>query len=222
MVGHHSESRHRRDIARADCALGNAVQADQAARAAAERARSSGYAIQVRDDDATEALAAKVERLEATHAHYTRHNKEARKGTHTISQDCPGCQMIADKGKYMRTEGIRLPPYVLNNSRGRIKQAKEQLAKAHQVAARKAAATEAGQDAEPIVEGEGWTIRDDIAQDRVRIYFDGKPAHEVRAIVKNYGFRWSPRATAWQRQNTPSGIFAARQVAAALTQEAHK
>lgn len=34
----------------------------------------------------------------------------------------------------------------------------------------------------------------------------------ARALLKSYGFRWSPRNKAWQRQLTTNGQRAARQL----------
>ncbi|MDA9912862.1 DUF3560 domain-containing protein [Candidatus Nanopelagicales bacterium] len=47
LVGHHSERRHRRDIASFEAAIRRSVQASRAAEDAAYSARTSGYAIQV-------------------------------------------------------------------------------------------------------------------------------------------------------------------------------
>lgn len=35
-------------------------------------------------------------------------------------------------------------------------------------------------------------------QNRIMIYFPGKPDEEIRTKLKRHGFRWSPRNTAWQ------------------------
>ena len=35
---------------------------------------------------------------------------------------------------------------------------------------------------------------------RLQIYFEGKPDATVRDELKSNGFRWSPKAEAWQRQ----------------------
>lgn len=43
---------------------------------------------------------------------------------------------------------------------------------------------------------------------RLQLIFDGKPAENVRAILKNNGFRWSPRYMAWQRQLTENAVCA--------------
>lgn len=47
---------------------------------------------------------------------------------------------------------------------------------------------------------------------RVQLIFDGKPDDDTRALLKSYGFRWSPRNAAWQRQLTENGRRAARQL----------
>lgn len=49
-------------------------------------------------------------------------------------------------------------------------------------------------------------------QNRVQIFHDEKPSEDVRKGLKSHGFRWSPKATAWQRQLTGNGIYAAKKV----------
>jgi hypothetical protein len=170
--------------------------------------------IHVGDADAIDALRDKIRRLEAKHDSFKRHNAEARKGTHTVTEQCPGCQLITAQGAYMQTDGIRLPGYVTTNNRGRIKQAKEQLAKAEYAAIRKATVND--QPPQPIASGPGWEINEAIDDDRVRIHFDDKPSADIRAIVKGHGFRWAPSQDAWQRQNTENCLFAARRAGSAL------
>ena len=210
LVGHHSERRHRRDIASFEQAIGKSVAAGRAAEDAASTARNAGYAIQVGDDDAVTALRDKLATAEATHAQLVAHNKETRKGTHTISVlSCPGCKEL-NHPRIGFHPSQQLPSYALSNSRGRIKQVREQLAKAEKVAAAKADAAEAGQDEAEIGSGDGWQIVNDVDDDRVRITFDGKPDADTRGWLKSHGWRWSPRAGAWQRQNTPNGLAAAQ------------
>lgn len=47
---------------------------------------------------------------------------------------------------------------------------------------------------------------------------DGKPRQEIIDIMKSRGFRWSPSNKAWQRQNTPNGVWSAKKVMEELKQ----
>ena len=44
---------------------------------------------------------------------------------------------------------------------------------------------------------------------RLQIFFDGKPDEATRTELKSNGFRWSPKAEAWQRQLTNNAYYAA-------------
>lgn len=48
---------------------------------------------------------------------------------------------------------------------------------------------------------------------RLRIYFDEKPDEDIRSELKSNGFKWSPRANAWQRQLTANAFHAADRIA---------
>ncbi len=51
---------------------------------------------------------------------------------------------------------------------------------------------------------------------RIQLLFDGKPEAETIAKLKGEAFRWSPRESAWQRQNTNNGVQAAYRVLRSL------
>lgn len=59
---------------------------------------------------------------------------------------------------------------------------------------------------------EGGKIVQNWAENRVQILFDEKPSRDVIDLLKKSAFRWSPRNMAWQRQNTNSGVYAAKEV----------
>lgn len=47
---------------------------------------------------------------------------------------------------------------------------------------------------------------------RVQLHFQGKPSESTRELLKSRGFRWAPSASAWQRQLTEAGRWAAESV----------
>lgn len=64
----------------------------------------------------------------------------------------------------------------------------------------------------------GWEFDGGYAEpckedNRLRIYFDEKPDEAVRLELKSNGFKWSPKAGAWQRQLTANAFHAADRIA---------
>lgn len=45
-------------------------------------------------------------------------------------------------------------------------------------------------------------------QNRLQLFFPGKPEREMIDRLKGRGFKWSPRNSAWQRQLTPNALRA--------------
>lgn len=87
-VGHHSEARHRRSIARAHNALGRSVEADREAAAAAQRAKTASAATDARYAPST--VANRIDRLEAEDRKIARHlnGYTAQRGT-PYSEEVP-------------------------------------------------------------------------------------------------------------------------------------
>ncbi|MBU1080932.1 MAG: DUF3560 domain-containing protein [Spirochaetes bacterium] len=62
------------------------------------------------------------------------------------------------------------------------------------------------------------TVIEDPELARIQLVFEGKPAPEIRDVLKQHGFRWAPSVGAWQRQLNNAGRYAARQVLEKLAQ----
>lgn len=63
-----------------------------------------------------------------------------------------------------------------------------------------------------------YDLEENVTDGRIRFRFDGKPRQEVIDIMKSRGFKWSPSNKAWQRQNTPNGVYSAKKVIEELAQ----
>jgi hypothetical protein len=130
LVGHHSEGRHRRDLARMDQNMRRSVEhskkANRQASSAAEiRAQADG-AIYDDDPDAIERLTAKLAELEAERGAINAYNKAHRAGKVTP-------ELVAAVPRKFREwyadKGERIAPYATQNLGGNIKRTRDRLAR---------------------------------------------------------------------------------------------
>lgn len=223
LVGHHSEGRHRRALERADNAMRTSVEQSKRAGELRARAESVGTGgINAQDPEAITKLREKLADLETAQRNMKDANrivrKWSKKGVTHETQDGLFIDYAAQLGAvadhftdalarkmlephYGRV--VAFESYQLTNNNAKIKATKERLA-----------SLEAMQDSAPVREKiEGVCVyveNPDLA--RVQLFFEGKPADAVRAILKSNGFRWAPSETAWQRHLNNRGRFAAKQV----------
>ena len=59
---------------------------------------------------------------------------------------------------------------------------------------------------------EGGTLVWNYEADRLQILFDSIPDDQKRKELKSYGFKWSPKYKAWQRQLTQNAVYAVKRV----------
>lgn len=98
---------------------------------------------------------------------------------------------------------IGFPDYALQNNNANIRRMKERLEHIS-----KAQATP-----DSSVEGEHARIEDSLADNRVRLFFPGKPDAEIRSRLKSSGFRWTPSLGCWQAYRNHRTIETAKAVA---------
>lgn len=93
---------------------------------------------------------------------------------------------------------VGFPNYMLTNNNANIHRTEERLEKIK--AAKEAGSSEHDYGSFKVIENADLM--------RYQILFDGKPDNEVRSVLKDNGFMWSPSNVAWQRQMTTNGRYA--------------
>lgn len=95
-----------------------------------------------------------------------------------------------------------IPPYRLQNNNANIRRMKERLG----------ALTEAKDSPETFAEGNGIRLKDCPAENRVRLFFPGKPSADVRSRLKSSGFRWAPSLGCWQAYRNHNALTVAKEM----------
>lgn len=187
LVGHHSERKHRRDLAKIDRDMRKSIDAIKRAEHYERKAAGVGKGgISADDPDAIEKITARIAELEETRDAYKAHNKKAR-------------------SKAGRESGIDpVPGYSLTNLGANIRRLKRRL---------EGLKRDAETPESPDISGDGWRIEQSKDDNRVRFYFDEKPDRDTCKAMKRAGFRWAPSVGAWQRQLTHAGVYAAKRMA---------
>ena len=95
-----------------------------------------------------------------------------------LAGDCMGC--------------IGFPSYKLINNNANIRRMKERIAHLKRVSTQETTELKIG----------NVTICDNVEENRVQIFFPGKPSEEIRSFLKSNGFRWCRYNSAWQRHRS--------------------
>lgn len=153
--------------------------------------------------DQLQKLQSKLDESKALNAYYRKHKsfvgfpgltaEAAAKLTADFADTCQRCPWVKHP----------IPGYELTSLRGKIKRVQARLDELDK------RTEQAEQPAESTKFSGGEIVRN-LEADRLQILFDEKPDEETRAALKQNGFRWSPRYSAWQRQLTQNAEIAAR------------
>jgi len=204
LVGHHSEGRHRAHLAKMDNTFRKASELHEKAEFYARKAAGVGTAgISGDDPDAIDKLTEQLEHVEKASEMMKAANKAIRAGK---LDELPKIGFSAEaiaaitKPDYMGRTGFA--SYALSNNRANAARIRDRIK-----ALGRAATREDREEA-----GKGYTYREDTTENRIMFVFDGKPADDVRSILKRHGFKWSPTRNAWVRQWTGNALASARWV----------
>lgn len=194
LVGHHSEKRHRRDVERIHRAAQIQVEEGKKAERLAARAEGLGtHGISSDDPEAVVKLVEKLSSMEAQRDAMKARNKQARKA-----------------GKPKPHES-----WEFSNLSGNIRRVKlriEELRDEARARAEQAATGGPPERSGTAPDGTTYEIEEDLDDNRLRIFFGGKPSAEVRQQVKAYGFRWDRYNKCWSRKLNASARSMADQL----------
>lgn len=170
-----------------------------------------GSAIQSDDADAVGKLERKLETLKATQERMKEANKAIRmKDTEAGNRRLAELGFDDDEITNLRTPDfcgrIGFANYLLTNNNANI----------HRIEGRIKELTAVKETGTVETETEMFRVVENTELMRLQIIFDGKPESEVREILKQNGFRWSPKNAAWQRQLTDNARHSLRRIQKAL------
>ncbi|HBV6392429.1 TPA: DUF3560 domain-containing protein [Klebsiella aerogenes] len=216
LVGHHSERGHRRLLEKADNLYRKAFvecngKADHYENKAAGVGRGG---ISSDDPDALFKLLCKLQSCMKSQISMKAANKAIRKHKKDRNQQVGA---LIDLGFSLENANLLLEgdfcgrigfaSYALQNNNAEIKRLQTRIKQLESVKAIEEPQRK---------EYDGFALEVDPEDNRILFYFDGKPADEVRRILKSHSFKWSPTRKAWVRKITPNAMAEARRVKRSL------
>jgi hypothetical protein len=216
LVGHYSESRDRNYRARIESKHRKGYELHKRAEQLRGRAASAANndAIFSDDPEAIEKLGGKVAQLEARQERMKEINAIYRKfikNPATLdSADIPESTKTTLRNFKPNWHGGQpFPAYALTNNGANIRRLKE---RAQVLEVRQAQETTEK-------EINGIRIVDNCEDNRLQIFFPGKPDDAVRSSLKSHGFRWTPSVGCWQAYRNPNARYYADQITAQPRQD---
>ena len=169
-----------------------------------DKIRSTGMGgISADDPAAVEKLQKKLDSLERSqlimkevNAYYRKHG--TLDGCALLSPDQIE-RLKSDMAASWRSSPKPFESYQLTNNNAEIRRVKARI----EELSRRAEQTFSGW------EFDGGHVEMNREDNRLQVFFDGKPDADTRAELKSSGFRWAPSVGAWQRQLTDNAIRAA-------------
>ena len=169
-----------------------------------DKIRSTGMGgISADDPQAIQKLEAKLEKLQAAQDTMKAVNAYYRK--HKTLDGCPNLSaerieaMKGEMSSQWHIEDKPYPSWALSNNNAEIRRIKGRIAEL----------TKKQETAYAGWEFDGGKVETNKEDNRLQIFFEEKPDEKTRETLKENGFRWSPKAGAWQRQLNDNAIYAA-------------
>jgi hypothetical protein len=193
LVGHHSEGRDRRYRAKIESGFRKGY--DTLAKASEVERRASAIGtggISSDDPEAVTKLKAELAALEQRQEAMKAANAAWRKAGNKIGRQADGSWRDGPH-----------PDYEITNNGANIRRIKQRIEHLGRLAVR---------EAQDVTVGD-VRIVENKDLNRLQVFFPGKPADDIRRLLKSYGFRWSPSEGAWQRQISNAALHWAKHIA---------
>ena len=139
--------------------------------------------------------------MKAVNAYY-RKNKKLEGCPELTSEQVE--KITADMARNWRVDPKPFESWALSNNNAEIHRIRERIDQIKKEKSRETAEIEYSEL--------GVTIKENIEEMRIQLFFDGKPEPEVRGILKQRAFKWSPKNSCWQRQLTDNARYATKQI----------
>lgn len=107
--------------------------------------------------------------------------------------------------KANKSEHKALEEYVNYNILKRLEKKIKYIKKREEIESRE-------EDSVIILKNDDFELINNKKEERVQFLFQDKPSEEIRTLLKNNAFRWSPSKGAWQRKNTINGLSVAKNI----------
>ncbi|MBN1892323.1 MAG: DUF3560 domain-containing protein [Clostridiales bacterium] len=208
LVDHHSEQHHRRDLDRMHRYRGKSIEYGDRARQCERQIRAVEMDDRIYSSDAgaIDTLKEKLAKLEENHELMVRANRLVKKGDRASLEILIGPE-LADKLATPDVFGVMgFPAYAIAKNRANARRIKKRIKDLEVIKNAK--------DTEDEINGIG--IIEDVTDMRIRLVFPDKPSPDVIKSLKSHGFRWSPRARAWQRLISSEARYWAYKIAQAV------
>jgi hypothetical protein len=213
LIGHHSEGRHRRDLAKINANYDKGFEAIKKAEELASRASFAerSRAISSDDPNAPDAIKAKIERIEklvsemkACNALIRKAKGDSAKGIELLCASGYGFsrEQAADLLKPDFAGRIGFAPYELTNRGAEVRRLKKRLI-----------VLEHAEKLQALPDEKFGDIVLSECDNRTQLHFPGKPSDAIRERLKSHGFRWAPSTGAWQRMSSAGARHHAKIIA---------
>ena len=211
LVGHHSENGHRRLLQRSRDTMDKAIELSDKAEYYEKKAESaeSNNVISSDDPEAIRLLKDKLEKLETTRDRMKSVNKAWKKYVKTEDdkelkelgiEDIPKLKTQVEDGYSWDKQPYA--SYQLTNTGAAIRNTKKRIELMEK---------KKGQITREKMVGD-IKIKDNVEENRLQLFFQGKPEAQIRTKLKENGFIWSPTNRCWQRQRTNQAVWSMKRL----------